>query len=623
LGEWIFQDIASSDLPSLFAKSQKIQDVLRRLLISNGILLIMKQPEDDLHIRPGRIRDKRRGAARPKTFVGQVMRAARKAGHTGKGFGRNGQNSGSRFGRGRSAALALSLRTPSRRVVMKARVVRHRGSRFRSAPLAKHVSYLRRDGVTKDGVDARMFDARSDAVEERAFAERSEADRHHFRFTISPEDAAEMTDLRAFTRELMADAERDLGTKLDWIAVDHWNTDNPHVHVLIRGRADDGRDLVISRDYISRGFRARAEERVILELGPRSEQEIQSTLEKEVGAERWTNLDRALRNTADEGAGIANLRPGGPDSDPELRRMMVGRVAVLERLGLAEKVEPGCWSLKPRLEETLRDLGIRGDIIKTMHRVMTGAGRESDVSGFALHGDEPGNPVLGRFVARGLHDELKGSAYAVVEGIDGRTHHLQFADLELTGDSIPGSIVEARVYEDAQGRKKLSLAIRSDLALQQQVTAPGATWLDRQLLAREPVAMGGAFGAEVRDAMDLRIQHLAGEGLVRRQGQRIIFARDLIDTLRKRELSDAAGKIAAETGLVCRPSVEGQTVAGIYRQRVILTSGRFAMIDDGLGFQLVPWRPALEQHLDRHVTGVVLPSGGIDWSFSRKRGLGL
>jgi type IV secretory pathway VirD2 relaxase len=506
---------------------------------------------------------------------------------------------------------------------MKARVVRHRGSRFRSAPLAKHVSYLRRDGVTKDGVDARMFDARSDAVEERAFAERSEADRHHFRFTISPEDAAEMTDLRAFTRELMADAERDLGTKLDWIAVDHWNTDNPHVHVLIRGRADDGRDLVISRDYISRGFRARAEERVILELGPRSEQEIQSTLEKEVGAERWTNLDRALRNTADEGAGIANLRPGGPDSDPELRRMMVGRVAVLERLGLAEKVEPGCWSLKPRLEETLRDLGIRGDIIKTMHRVMTGAGRESDVSGFALHGDEPGNPVLGRFVARGLHDELKGSAYAVVEGIDGRTHHLQFADLELTGDSIPGSIVEARVYEDAQGRKKLSLAIRSDLALQQQVTAPGATWLDRQLLAREPVAMGGGFGAEVRDAMDLRIQHLAGEGLVRRQGQRIIFARDLIDTLRKRELSDAAGKIAAETGLVCRPSVEGQTVAGIYRQRVILTSGRFAMIDDGLGFQLVPWRPALEQHLDRHVTGVVLPSGGIDWSFSRKRGLGL
>ena len=114
------------------------------------------------------------------------------------------------------------------------------------------------------------------------------------------------TDLRSFTRELIADAERDLGTKLDWVAVDHWNTDNPYVHVLVRGRADDGRDLVISRDYISRGFRARAEERVTLELGPRTEQEIRSALEKEVEAGRWTNLDRALRNATDDGAGIAN-----------------------------------------------------------------------------------------------------------------------------------------------------------------------------------------------------------------------------------------------------------------------------------------------------------------------------
>ena len=159
--------------------------------------------------------------------------------------------------------------------------------------------------------EARMFDAKSDVADERAFAERCDDDRHHFRFIISPEDATELEDLRTFTRELMADVERDLGTKLDWVAVDHWNTDNPHVHVLIRGRGDDGQDLVISRDYISRGFRARADERVTLELGPRSEQEIQSALEKEVEAERWTGLDRALRDIADDGAGIADLRPGG------------------------------------------------------------------------------------------------------------------------------------------------------------------------------------------------------------------------------------------------------------------------------------------------------------------------
>ena len=583
----------------------------------------MSQRDNDLRIRPGRIRDGGRGGGKPKSFVGQVMRAAQKAGHTGKGFGRQSRNSGSRFGRGRSAALALSLRSPSRRVVMKARVVRHHGNRFRSAPLARHVTYLKREGVTRDGADAKMFDARSDAADERAFAGRCEGDRHHFRFIVSPEDAPAMDELQSFTRELMADAERDLGTKLDWVAVDHWNTDNPHVHILIRGRADDGKDLVISRDYISRGFRERAAERVTLELGPRSEHEIRSSLQKEVDAERWTNLDRALRTGADEGSGATDLRPGAPDEDPEMRRLMVGRAMKLDHLGLAEQISPGVWTLKPNLEATLRGLGNRCDIIKTMHLAMSGAGREPDISRFAIHGDDAADPVLGRFVARGLHDELKGSAYAIVEGIDGRTHHLRFADLELTGDAASGAIVEARSYDDANGRKRLSLAIRSDLALQEQVTAPGATWLDRQLLARDPVATGGGFGTEVRDAMDRRIDHIVSEGLARRQGQRVIFARDLIDTLRRRELTSAATKLSAETGLAYRPSAEGENVSGIYRQRLTLSSGRFAMIYDGLGFQLVPWRPALEQQLGRQVSGVMAPGGRIDWSFGRKRGLGL
>jgi type IV secretory pathway VirD2 relaxase len=584
----------------------------------------MTMRDDDVRVRPGRINHGNRGAKRPQTFVGEVMRAAKRAGHVGDSFRSSQGRSRSRFGRGRRAAISIQLRSNSRRVVMKARVVRHQGSRFRSAPLPKHINYLKREGVTRDGEDARMFDANSEVADERAFAERCKDDRHHFRFIVSPEDAAELDNLRMFTRELLDDVERDLGTKLDWVAVDHWNTDNPHVHVLIRGRTDDGQDLVISRTYISRGFRDRAAERVTMELGPRSEREIQSALEREVEAERWTSLDRALRNIADEGAGIADLRPGAPDLDPELRRLMLGRADKLERLGLAERVAPACWTLKPGLEPTLRDLGIRGDIIKTMHRVMTGSGREPDVAGFALHGDDPSDPVLGRLVERGLHDELKGSAYAIVEGIDGRTHHLQFADLEFAGDAAPGAIVEARAYEDTQGRKRLSLATRSDLTLQQQISAPGATWLDRQLLAREPAMTGsGGFGIEVREAMDRRAEHLTGEGLARRQGQRVLFSRNLLDTLRTRELNDAAGKIVAETGLVYRPSAEGEHVAGIYRQRIALSSGRFAMIDDGLGFQLVPWRPALEQQLGRQVSGVMLPSGGVDWSFGRKRGLGL
>jgi type IV secretory pathway VirD2 relaxase len=582
----------------------------------------MSTGDDDIQVRPGRIRHGNRGAKRPQTFVGEVMRAAKKAGHVGSSFRSSQGRSRSRFGRGRRAAVSIRLRSNARRVVMKARVVRHQGTRFRSAPLPKHMAYLKRDGVTRDGADARMFDATSDAADEQAFAERTADDRHHFRFIISPEDAAELGDLRSFTRELMQDAERDLGTRLDWVAVNHWNTDNPHIHVLIRGRADDGQDLVISRDYISRGFRDRAAERVTIELGPRSEHEIRTALEKEVEAERWTSLDRALRDVADDGGGVADLRPGAED-DPEMRRLMLGRAAKLERLGLAEQIGPAQWTLKPGIEPALHDLGIRGDIIKTMHRAMTGADREPDVTGFAIHADAPADPVLGRLVQRGLDDELKGSAYAIVEGVDGRTHHLRFSDLELTGDARPGAVVEARVYEDANGRQRLSLATRSDLSIEAQISAPGATWIDRQLLAKDPALSSGGFGAEVREAMDQRIDHLARNGMAERQGQRVVFARDLINTLRRQELEGVASNLSAATGLAHRPSAEGEHVSGIYRQRVTLSSGRFAMIDDGMGFQLVPWRPALEQQVGKHVAGVMSPSGGVDWNFGRKRGLGM
>jgi type IV secretory pathway VirD2 relaxase len=551
------------------------------------------------------------------------MRAAKKAGHVGTSFRSSQGRSRSRFGRGRRAAVSIRLRSNARRVVTKARVVRHQGTRFRSAPLPKHIAYLKREGVTRDGAPARMFDATGDEADERGFAERCKDDRHHFRFIVSPEDAAEIGDLKTFTRELIADIERDLGTRLDWIAVDHWNTDNPHVHLLIRGRADDGQDLVISRDYISRGIRDRAAERITLELGPRTEQQIQSALEREVEAERWTSLDRALRDISDDGGGVADLRPGPNADDPELRRLLLGRAAKLERLGLAEPVGPGCWILKPGLDGTLRQLGVRGDIIKTMHQAMSRAGSEPDVSRFALHGEEPSDPVLGRLVERGLDDELKGTAYVIVAGVDGRTHHLRFGDLEFTGDAGPGAIVEARAYDDPNGRRRLSLATRSDLSIADQVTASGATWLDRQLLAKDPPLSGAGFGAEVREAMDVRTDHLIEEGLAKRQGQRVIFTRDLLATLQRRELEEAATRLSADTGLVYQPASEGERISGVYRERVTLASGRFAMIDDGLGFQLVPWRPALEKDLGREVRGVMAPGGRVDWDLGRKRGLGL
>jgi type IV secretory pathway VirD2 relaxase len=137
---------------------------------------------------------------------------------------------------------------------------------------------LERDGVTRDGEMAHMFGATEERADAMAFARRSQDDRHHFRFIVAPEDAAEMTDLEAFTHDLVSQMERDLGTRLDWVAVDHWNTDNPHVHLLVRGVAEDGADLVISRDCMSHGLRSRAKELVADELGPKPAHDIRSAL---------------------------------------------------------------------------------------------------------------------------------------------------------------------------------------------------------------------------------------------------------------------------------------------------------------------------------------------------------
>ena len=269
-------------------------------------------------------------------------------------------------------------------------------------------------------------------------------------------------------------------------------------------------------------------------------------------------------------------------------------------------------------------MGERGDIIKRMHRALTERGIERGSANYVLAAESLDTPIIGRLVDRGLDDELKGTAYAVVDGVDGRTHHIKLSDLDAAGDGVTGSIVELRKFDDAKGERRVMLAVRSDLDIDRQITAPGATWLDRQNIAREPIALSeGGFGAEVRHAMDRRADHLVEQGFAERHGQRVTFSRNLIEKLRGRELEALGEKLAAETGQPFNRAGSGEYVAGSYRQRFTLASGRFAMIDDGLGFQLVPWTPSLEKQLGRHVSGVARDDGGIDWSFGRKRGLGL
>ncbi|NPD17484.1 DUF3363 domain-containing protein [Xinfangfangia sp. D13-10-4-6] len=574
----------------------------------------------EFRIRPGRIRSTRAQSARP--FIAQALAAAQKAGGGVSRSGRIVPGSRSTFGRGQRASIQANrlITSRSRGAVIKARVVRQSG---RGAPLSAHLDYLSRDGVTRHGEKGQLFGAEVEGQDIESFADRCEGDRHHFRFIISPDDAVEMSDLKGFTEELVGQMEKDLGTRLDWVAADHWNTEHPHVHLLVRGVRDDGENLVISRDYIKEGMRDRIRDLITQELGPRTDHDIRASLDRQVAAERWTQLDRQLVRDAGV-AGVIDTAPVPGQQPDAFALQKLGRLRKLETLGLAEQVGPGQWTIADRAETVMRDLGERGDIIKRMHRALTGLGIERAAGSYVLAAEQLETAVVGRLVARGLDDELKGSAYAVIDGTDGRSHHIRLPDLAASGDSAPGSIVELRRFEDARGQPRVALAVRSDFDLARQVSADGATWLDRQAIAREPGALADTgFGAEVREALEQRAEHLVSEGLAERQGGRVIFARRLIETLRRRDLEGLADKIMGETGKSFGGVTGGDYVAGSYRQRFALASGRYAMIDNGLGFQLVPWSPSLESQLGRHVSGLARSDGSVDWSFGRKRGLGL
>ena len=563
--------------------------------------------DDDFILRPGCSRS--RGAGGHRTFVGEALAAAARAGglHPGRSSLKGA------FGRGRASSLAASrLGARTRSAVIKARVVRHtRGG----APMALHLAYLQRDGVTQDGARGDLFGAQGQDADAKAFVARCADDRHHFRFIVSPDDAERLEDLQAFTRDLMGQAARDLASELDWVAVAHWNTGHPHIHVLVRGKADDGSDLVISRDYISHGLRARAAELVTLELGPRSDLEVRRQLEREASAERWTALDRRLVRDAGA-AGELDLRPprlGKPDADHQIR---VTRLRKLQALGLAEAERPGRWRIAPDAEATLRALGRRGDIIARLHNALGGPGGERDPATYLVE-DAPPVGLVGRLAARGLDDELSGSGFAVIDGIDGRSHHVVFRELADTSDAPIGGVVELRAV-GSRGRSVL--AVRSDLSISEQIQADGATWLDRRLLAggRSDIAEHG-FGAEVREALEARAARLAQQGLSPGGGS-TAFAPNLLATLRARELAAAQARLAAQFGAPAPTLEPGESVSGVYRRRLDLASGRFAVIEGAMGFSLTPWREAFETRRNQTVDGVAGHGGEVEWRIGRLRG---
>lgn len=390
--------------------------------------------ERDFEPRLGRIRST--GGGRGKSYLQRVLRAVALSGPDRSG---TSKFQGSRIARGFGAGKVLASRDRlaafrSRRVIIKTRIVKMRGTGTKAAAL--HLRYIQRDGVTQEGRPGELYGRDTDHADGKDFLERSGEDRHQFRFIVSAEDAGEYPDLKPFVRKLMARMEADLGTSLDWVAVDHHNTGHPHTHIVLRGRDDLGQDLVIARDYIAHGMRERAAEIVTLDLGPRTDLEIEDRFARQVAQERLTDLDRALRRAATPD-GEVSLADGGHGV---ARPHWAGRLQTLSRMGLADQTAPGHWHLSADLETTLREMGERADIIKTMHREMAARDMDRSLGDMAIFGGQDGEPVTGRVVTRALSDTGEGRHYLLVDGEDGRLHYAEVAET-VDPAVAPGTII--------------------------------------------------------------------------------------------------------------------------------------------------------------------------------------
>nr|WP_301274200.1 DUF3363 domain-containing protein [Acetobacter senegalensis] len=613
-----------------------------------------------------------------------------------------GGRSGVRKGRGAAFVRARHLagwhhaKSGSRRVIVKLRMIRGPG---RDGRARAHLNYIQRDGTSREGQRGQLYGPEADRADGDAFLERGHDDRHQFRFIVSPEDAEQMQDMSAFTRDLMKQMETDLGTKLDWVAVNHFNTGHPHVHIVINGRDDHRDDLVINGDYITQGLRERATELVTLELGPETVLEQRRKLENMVGQDRFTRIDRQLLALAEDGPIDMRGEQGG---DHVLRQR---RLAKLERMGLASQTEPGVWTLAPETEKTLRELGERGDIIRAMNRAMREQGRAPDPGLFVFHGPASRDTVEGRILDRHLSDELGEQIGLVIDGVDGRTHHVagidpvslegvrngsivavgpevagpRPADREIVsvagrdgvyredrhlaqarsmpripgGDAdayvashvrrlealrragiveriedgrwqIPGDYLERAAAYDTSRAKQMSVRVLSSLDLEAQITADGATWLDRGLVSRgRSNVVDAGFGHEVTEARKQRQDVLIERGDAWRDRERQVrYRKGLLATLERRELDRVGQELGPSRGTSYRTITDGEKMRGTVKEKVRLASGPYALVENAQEFVLVPWKPVIDNRIGQEIAGV-MRAGAMDWQLGRQRGLGL
>ncbi|HWU00775.1 MAG TPA: relaxase/mobilization nuclease RlxS, partial [Terriglobales bacterium] len=398
--------------------------------------------DDDFEPKVGK--PKVSGGQRGRKYLHRVLQSVALAGGrpSSRSSARRSSFSGARIGRGAGLGRILGSRDQyadfrGRRVIVKSRLVKLGGKGIEAAKA--HLRYIQRDGVTREGTPGELYSKDQDRADGRAFIEQAQGDRHQFRFILAAEDGADYEDLRPLTRRLMIQIEQDLGTKLDWVAADHFNTGHPHTHIILRGRDERGKDLVIARDYISRGIRERAVELVTLDLGPRTDIEIETRLRREVEQERLTSIDLGLIRDVDEDGLVQAV-----GRNPLQQSLRAGRLQKLARLGLATDMGSGWWHLGDGMADTLRRMGEHGDIIKMMHRELTEKGIVRVAPDYVIYDPSvPGTrPIAGRLVSRGLAEELEDRHYLIIDGVDGRAHYVDIGKSEAARPIFENAIVQ-------------------------------------------------------------------------------------------------------------------------------------------------------------------------------------
>lgn len=287
-----------------------------------------------------------------------------------------------------------------------------------------HGRYLQREGAQVEGKIGLGFDKEHEEVDLGVLIGgwQEEGDIRVFKIIISPEQAERM-DLRAHTRLVMEKIEQDYGTRLQWAAIDHYNTDNPHVHVVLRGHDHNGKEIRFNKEYIRNGIRRRSKEVATRQLGTRLVKDILKRREMAIRKNYITELDRDIDRLKDKDNKITFMNRL-PKSNYELQKRLhiIGRLQYLETLGFAEKTGIITWQVSNDMLKELKAIQISGDIIKRKARHISSITEPTlPVARTFL---TAGQSLAGRVVGSGLHDENYDKRYMLIEGVDGKVHYI-------------------------------------------------------------------------------------------------------------------------------------------------------------------------------------------------------